>query len=94
MLAKTMRFRESTFNNLRSLMLGTHSVAQADLKYRPILLRQVASHSRMTTSKLQKVPEQWYSRDLRQILDLWGIRSVEVAEYEVNNCYQRDANGL
>lgn len=48
----------------------------------------------MLVSELEEVSEKWHARNLRKVLDLWGVGAVEIADEEVDKRNQRDSGGL
>ena len=73
-------------------MLVIYLVPKSHLEYRTILLHPLACFPGMLTAKLKKIAKDRHTRDLRKILDLCCIGSVEIADSEEDDRNQGNAH--
>lgn len=92
--ANTIRYLKLTKRLSNSKYGVTCPVPESYLEDGSIFLGQLCSYSRMVVSKLQEVAKEGNSRNLWEILDLWGVCAVRISEDDVENRYEDKANDL
>lgn len=73
---------------------NTYLVSETNLEYRPILLCQFPRDFCMFVSELQETSEERVAGYFRQVFDFRRVCSVEVADEEIDESYQRDSGCL